>query len=44
MSNLIFPHGSHELKPLLLEGPALKEESKKAQSLKKVPMTSSGNK
>ena len=39
MSNLIFPHGSHELKPLLLEGAALEQESKKAQSLKKVPMT-----
>ena len=39
MSNLIFPHGSQELKPLLLEGALLEQESKKAQSLKKVPMT-----
>ncbi|MGA2988348.1 MAG: sulfate adenylyltransferase [Terriglobia bacterium] len=40
MSDLIFPHGSRELQPLLLEGAWWEEESKKAQSLKKVPMTS----
>ena len=32
MSNLILPHGSKELKPLLLEGALLEEESKKAQA------------
>src|SRR5208337_5020968 len=40
MSNLILPHGSGELKPLLLAGSLLEEESRRAQSLKKVPMTS----
>jgi len=40
MSNLILPHGSRELKPLLLAGPLLGEERKRAQGLKKVPMTS----
>src|SRR5208337_3854870 len=40
MSNLILPHGSGELKPLLLAGSLLEEESKRAQSLKKIPMTS----
>jgi sulfate adenylyltransferase len=40
VSNLILPHGSPELKPRLLTGPALEEERQKAQSLKKVPMTS----
>ena len=40
MSKLILPHGSHELKPLLLETAAREEESKRAQDLKKVPMTS----
>ena len=40
MSNLILPHGSRELKPLLLSGSLLAEEYKRAQSLKKVPMTS----
>jgi sulfate adenylyltransferase len=40
MSKLLSPHGSSELKPLLLEGEARHEESKKAQRLKRVPLTS----
>ncbi|MBZ5562495.1 MAG: sulfate adenylyltransferase [Acidobacteriia bacterium] len=40
MSKLILPHGGGELQPLLLTGPARDEEMKKAQGLKKVPMTS----
>jgi sulfate adenylyltransferase len=40
MSKLVSPHGSPELKPLLLEGQANHEESKKAQGLKKIPLTS----
>jgi sulfate adenylyltransferase len=40
MSTLVPPHGSSELKPLLLEGAALKAELKKAEGLKKVPLTS----
>jgi sulfate adenylyltransferase len=40
MSKLVPPHGSPELKPLLLEGQAGQEEMKKAERLKKVPMTS----
>ncbi len=40
MSKLVPPHGSSELKPLLLEGKAKEEEIKKAGKLKKVPMTS----
>src|SRR5580698_11151241 len=39
MSKLILPHGSNQVMPLLLEGPAREEESKKAESLKKVPMS-----
>ena len=39
MSQLVNPHGSKELKPLLLEGKAKDEEIKKAKDLKKVPMT-----
>ena len=39
MSKLVNPHGSKELKPLLLEGKQREEELKKAQTLKKVPMT-----
>ncbi len=39
MSKLVNPHGSAELKPLLLEGAARDAELKKAQGLKKVPMT-----
>ena len=40
MSKLLPPHGSSELKPLLLEGEALREETRKAQGFKKVPLTS----
>ena len=40
MSKLVPPHGSPELKPLLLEGKAKQEELKKAEGLKKVPLTS----
>jgi len=40
MSKLVPPHGSNELKPLLLEGQALAEEIKRAAGLKKVPLTS----
>ena len=40
MSKLVPPHGSSELKPLLLEGQARTDEIKRAQSLKKVPVTS----
>jgi len=40
MSKLVPPHGSDELKALLLEGEAKAEELKKAEGLKKVPMTS----
>src|SRR5579862_2247799 len=39
MSKLVLPHGSNELLPLLLEGLAREEESKKAIGLKRVPMT-----
>ncbi|TNF75564.1 MAG: sulfate adenylyltransferase [Acidobacteria bacterium] len=39
MSKLVPPHGSPELKPLLLEGAALDEAMKKAEGIKKVPMT-----
>jgi sulfate adenylyltransferase len=40
MSKLLPPHGSSELKPLLLGGQANRDESTKAQGLKKVPLTS----
>ena len=40
MSKLVPPHGSRELKPLLLEGQAQQEEIKRAAKLKKVPLTS----
>ncbi len=40
MSNLVKPHGSTTLKPLLLQGSALEAEVKKAKNLKRVPMTS----
>jgi len=39
MSKLVPPHGSSALKPLLLEGAAKDGELKKAEGLKKVPMT-----
>jgi len=40
MSNLILPHGGGELRPLLLEDEARREELRKAERLKRVPMTS----
>ena len=40
MAKLVPPHGSSELKPLLLEGAARAEEIKKAAKLKRVPLTS----
>ncbi len=40
MSKLVPPHGSAELRPLLLDQTARKEEIKRAERLKKVPMTS----
>ena len=40
MSSLVLPHGSKELKPLLLEGEARAAELKRAEGLKKAPMTS----
>ena len=40
MSKLVPPHGSKELKPLLLEGEALKAEVARAASMKRVPLTS----
>ena len=40
MSHLIPPHGGGELKPLLLEGEARKEELRRAEHLKRVPITS----
>jgi len=40
MSKLVPPHGSPQLKPLLLEGKAREDEIKKAAGLKRVPMTS----
>ena len=40
MSNLVNPHGSAELKPLLLEGDALAAEKQRAESLPKITITS----
>jgi len=40
MSKLVPPHGSPNLKPLLLAGEELTTELQKAQGLKRVPMTS----
>jgi sulfate adenylyltransferase len=40
MNKLVPPHGSPDLKPLLLEDKRREEEIKRAGSLKKVPMTS----
>ena len=40
MTQILPPYGSSELKPLLLEGQAHREETKKAKELKKVPLTS----
>jgi sulfate adenylyltransferase len=39
-SRLVQPHGSSKLKPLLLEGPALQEEKKRAQSLPRLSVSS----
>ncbi|MFV2072059.1 MAG: sulfate adenylyltransferase [Thermoanaerobaculales bacterium] len=39
MSQLVPPHGSPELKPLLLEGPARDEEMQRAKGMQRVPMT-----
>ncbi|HXZ44650.1 MAG TPA: sulfate adenylyltransferase, partial [archaeon] len=40
MGKLVPPHGSKELRPLLLGGKEREEELMKAQSLKKIPMSS----
>ena len=40
MSRLVPPHGSPELRPLLLSKEERKEEAKRATGLKKVPLTS----
>jgi sulfate adenylyltransferase len=40
MSRLVNPHGSEELKPLLLQGTALAEEQKRAATLPKVRISS----
>src|SRR3989304_8610877 len=40
MSKLVNPHGSGELKPLLLQGTALSDEKKRAQSLPRISITS----
>jgi len=40
LSKLVSPHGSKTILPLLLQGKEKAEEEKKAQGLKKVPMTS----
>lgn len=40
MSKLVPPHGGGDLKPLLVEGEALKEERKKAETLKRIPISS----
>ena len=41
MGKLVNPHGKEKkLKPLLLEGAALAEEKKKAEKLRKIPITS----
>jgi len=40
VSKLILPHGGGELRPLLLDESARKEELKRAEGLKKLPMTS----
>ena len=40
MSRLVPPHGSPQLKPLLVEGEERLQAIRKAERLKKVPMTS----
>src|SRR6478609_8708435 len=39
-SRLVSPHGGSDLKPLLLEGAALQEEKKRAQSLPRLSVSS----
>src|SRR3990172_7208093 len=39
MSKLVPPHGNPDLKPLLLAPAQIKEELKRAEKMKKVPMT-----
>ena len=40
MSKLVKPHGGENLKPLLLEGPALAAEIARAATLPKLPVSS----
>jgi sulfate adenylyltransferase len=40
MSRLVRPHGSDELRPLMLEGDALEEEKLRSRGLRKVPLSS----
>src|SRR6266566_8197199 len=40
MSKLVNPHGADELKPLLLQGAALAQETQRAQSLPKLRISS----
>lgn len=40
MSKLVNPHGGGKLKPLLLQGPALENERKRAAGLTKIPVSS----
>ncbi len=40
MSKLVNPHGSNDLKPLLLQGKALDDEKKRAQTLPKIRISS----
>lgn len=40
MSKLVRPHGGNGLKPLLADGPSRSEALKRAEGLKRVPMTS----
>jgi sulfate adenylyltransferase len=40
MAKLVSPHGAQQLKPLLVEGPALNEEKRRAESLTKVRLSS----
>ena len=40
MSKLVNPHGANSLKPLLLQGKALDDEKKRAQTLPKIRMSS----
>ena len=39
-SKLVRPHGGGELKPLMLSGAALAEEKKRAETLKKINISS----